>query len=137
VGLSSAGVCNKCFGGYTLNTASNTCDPSLTCNTGSTCTVCPRGYTLASGVCTACTLPANCVACSSTSSTTCIKCSTGFYLDASNVCQTCSTNCAACDSSTFCTTASAGYYVRLAADGSASGVVAQCYKLCATCVDSA
>jgi hypothetical protein len=137
VSISSADVCNQCFGGYSLNTSSNTCTPDLTCNTASSCTMCPQGYTLAAGACTACTLGTNCIACSSTSSTTCIKCSTGYYLDASNVCQTCSANCLACDSSAFCTTASAGYYIRLAADGSYSGMVAQCYSLCATCIDSA
>jgi len=89
VSLDSSGNCNNCFGGYTLNTGSNTCSADLTCNSTSSCTVCPQGYTLSSGQCSACTLGTSCLACSSTSSTTCIKCATGSYLDASNVCQTC------------------------------------------------
>ena len=137
VSLSSAGVCNKCFGGYALNSATNTCAADLTCNSGSTCTICPQGFTLAAGVCSACTLGTNCVACSSTSSSTCIKCSTGNYLDASNTCQACGANCAACDSASFCSRAATGYYITLSSSNTYTGTVAQCYSTCASCIDQA
>lgn len=137
VSLDSAGKCNKCFGGYALNTAANTCDVSLSCNTASTCTTCAQGYTLSAGRCVACSLPANCASCSPTSSTTCVKCNKGFYLNAANACTTCFTNCIGCDSATFCNTAAPGYYVTLANDGSYSGSIALCYTLCATCTDKA
>lgn len=135
VSISTAGVCDKCFAGYALNTGTNTCVADTSCNATSSCTICPQGYTLASGVCSVCTLGSNCLACSSTSSSTCIKCNTGYYLDSANACQTCTANCAACDSSTFCTTAATGYYVVLSPSDSYTGVVAQCYSTCATCVD--
>ena len=136
VSLNSTGVCSKCFGGYLLNTGTNACDVDISCNAGSTCTACAQGYTLSGGVCSACSLGSNCVACSSTSATTCVKCTTGFYLDTSSACQSCTANCLACSSGSFCSQAASGFFVSLAVDGSYSGVVGQCYSLCATCVDT-
>ena len=91
-----------------------------------------QGYTLSSGTCVACSLPANCASCSPSGATTCVKCNKGFYLDAANT--TCFTNCL-CDFATFCNTDAPSYYVTLATDGPYSGSIALCYTLCATCID--
>ena len=39
-----------------------------------------QGYTLSSGTCVACSLPANCASCSPSGATTCVKCNKGFTL---------------------------------------------------------
>lgn len=137
VALTSNNVCSQCFAGYALNSASNACTADTACNSNSSCTACPLGFTLTAGQCNTCPAISNCLACDSTNTSACIKCNTGFYLDANKVCQTCSANCVRCDSDKFCTMASTGYYITLSDSNAYTGTVAQCYSTCATCVDHA
>ena len=77
----------------------------------------------------------NCINCDANAPTTCIQCSSGYYLDANSTCQLCAANCLACDSNTFCTIASNGYFIPTDGTGALSGQIAQCQSPCATCID--
>jgi len=78
--------------------------------------MCPLGYYLNTSpspdechVCSA--LDSNCLDCNSTN---CLICLTGYYVDASNLCQLCNLNlcdCLACSSALVCTQCLNGYYL--------------------------
>ena len=137
VGINSTGHCTACFGGYALNSVRTGCNPDVSCNSNSSCVICPDGYFLQSGQCQTCSSHANCQACDASTGATCIKCNDGFYLDRSNVCQSCPTNCLTCDTLTYCTKASDGYYITLQESGAYSGSIGQCQSPCGTCTDFA
>lgn len=105
--------CGTCSTGTTCD--SNGCDSTFYRNDASTCTTCPS-------FCSTCV-----------DSDGCTACQTGYYLDDSGNCQSCSvlSNCAACSSATTCTTCNDGYY-KLTND--AGGVeCTACIDGCAKC----
>jgi hypothetical protein len=53
---------------------------------------------------------------------------------AKGVCTACSTNCLACTSGTYCTSASDGYYIALGANRIPNGKLKKCRSPCATCI---
>ena len=79
-------------------------------------------------------MPANCIRCSATANSTCFKCNNGFFLS-SGSCSQCSTGCLLCPSSSFCTSAGAGFYLIPNQDGSNSGRLGTCRSPCSTCID--
>lgn len=91
-----------CSNEHYLDTATNSCSPcSLKV------TACLRCYEV-----TPVTTPAT---------YKCAECRQGFYEDSNNVCQTCPSNCYACQSQTNCTTCVSGYY-----PSSSTGLCVRC-----------
>ncbi|ESU39860.1 Variant-specific surface protein [Giardia duodenalis] len=91
------GVCTACTGKYFLESGGcyqaekfpgNTL--CTTTDSNGKCTGCANGQTADSGTgsCPAC--PTNCASCTGTSSKTCTKCFSGYYLDSANACKKCS-----------------------------------------------
>ena len=126
-------TCTECkFGYYLKDNACTACDTTCSkCVTSvagnSTCLDCKDKYTFSTGEsenkskCTACS--ANCERCSS--NTTCVFCSTGYYLktaDSAVSCSACSTGCNDCEDDTHCFGCNEGFYLASAA--------------CKTCVDN-
>lgn len=136
---STTGKCTGCFASYILNSTTSVCDVDLSCNNNASCLTCPDQYYLHNFTCTKCTLPSasNCISCLTTNISQCLRCNDGYYLDSSYACQACSSTCQTCDSSSFCTKATSGYYITLLSSGEYTGTVAQCTSPCATCVDYA
>lgn len=133
--VDASSVCSVCFGGYLLNTAANTCDPDVSCNTNSSCTICPETYILSNSVCTSCTLSSNCANCDVANPSVCALCNNGFYLDTNSACTACPSSCLTCDSATVCTSAADTFYMVLQDSGAAAGEVAACTSPCANCID--
>lgn len=133
---SNTGLCTGCFQAYKLTADSKGCDIDLSCNsTTAGCETCPNNYFLFSAKCYTCNVGANCIACQTTNSSLCQSCSDGYYLDGSYNCVACTANCDTCDSASFCSKASTGYYIKLLDSGDYSGETAQCLTPCATCTD--
>ena len=133
--INSTGSCISCFGAYALKPDRTGCNPDTSCNSNSSCVICPDGYYLQGGLCQTCSQHANCQACDILTGVNCIKCNDGFYLDSSSLCQSCPANCLTCDSLTYCTKAADGFYIALQDSGAYSGSIAQCQSPCATCAD--
>lgn len=93
------------------------------------CTSCSTGYIFSDGKCTKC--PNNCAQCDSFS---CIKCSSGFYLNNSNDCLPCSENqCEECPNNE-CSTCKSGYLINKDIN-TCSPCASNCYE-CAETLDT-
>ena len=114
VSVDANGKCTACFGGYNLG--GGVCGADISCNTNAavSCTICPVGYYLQASTCNLCSAIANCKSCDSNNNTLCLVCNTGYYVNDQSLCQQCPTNCQACDTNLFCTSAASGYYISLA-----------------------
>jgi proprotein convertase subtilisin/kexin type 5 len=132
----SNGVCTKCVDGFSLSNSS--CVYNAICNQNATCSSCPYGYYLTNitnmqGVCAQCPNITNCLACNPLNSTSCFLCDAGFFATTAGACLPCSTGCAQCSSTTYCTLAASGYYLTTTSDNSFSGQTAKCSFPCLTC----
>ena len=86
--------CISCVQGYTMTSGS--CVADTTCNTGSTCLVCPFGFSINSvktttrinQTCDTCDAASNCARCNLTNTAQCFSCPTGMYLNGT-ICSTC------------------------------------------------
>jgi len=125
---------SACWSGYTFDAATSSCLPDLSCNTGSTCSSCPVGYSLTgtagSGDCDECTAGANCRNCEDGDTSVCEQAKFGFYLDDSDVPTACPTECASCDNEEVCTSCVDGYFRE-------EGECLACESPCTTCRKSA
>ena len=102
--------CTKCFGGYSLRLADNTCQEDVSCNNNGNCIACPRRRILRNRRCTVCNVDASCARCSRNDPTVCTRCKVGFYF-LNGVCTACSDNCRDCFSNDFCYKCKAGYFM--------------------------
>jgi hypothetical protein len=126
----SGTVCLTCDPGYQLTNSGASCTQydcsgmtnCTLCESTTLCLRCGYGYSLNSGR-TACPktvcVDSQCNFCASTSAQTCFQCSTGYYLNSTNLCTSCSsiTNCSICSmiSSTLtCQSCISGYYTSTA-----------------------
>jgi hypothetical protein len=122
--------------GFSLSNSS--CVYNAICNQNATCSSCPYGYYLTNitnmqGVCAQCPNITNCLACNPLNSTSCFLCDAGFFATTAGACLPCSTGCAQCSSTTYCTLAASGYYLTTTSDGSFSGQTRNCSFPCLTC----
>jgi len=128
-------VCLSCYGGAIYNSANYTCSINITCNTDSSCTSCASGfnYIFVTSIykCLACPSIDNCIQCSGTTSSLCVICNLGFYVNGTGGCSNCSTNCTACQSSTICTSCAVGYTLPM---DQSSGSCLPCTSPCVTCI---
>ncbi len=76
--------CTSCVAGYTYDNVNGVCNGDLTCG-GSTCVVCPRGYSLKAGVCIKCT-SSNCFTCSPDAPSACLGCRPTYFLNDAGTC---------------------------------------------------
>lgn len=69
---------------------------------------------------------------------TCSLCKGGYYLGATNKCQSCSIGCIACESTQFCTVCNDGFYMILDENKNSLGVCQQCNSNlgCANCLSA-
>lgn len=125
------------------------CVANTSCNTNSTCLVCPFGYSLLMANtntkltqnCTECNVNSSCARCNISNPSQCYSCPMGWYLNGS-VCEKCDASCSSCISSKMCSMCSSGY-VPIQSGGlngnMASGLLncTLCESPCATCMGSA
>lgn len=117
--------------GYTYDSVSSKCVASTTCNSDSSCVICPFGHALSSGQCVVCT-GLFCQSCASSAPAVCTSCLRGYYLD--STCQACKGGCATCLSDVACLSCAAGYTnTPTSISGSAGFICEACTGRCLTC----
>lgn len=124
-------VCLSCYSG--ANLVGTTCQLDLSCNNNSTCTDCGQGlgYILVGANCIQCNSISNCLQCDPINSQQCSLCLNGYYINGSNLCSACNSNCTQCVSSDVCTACISGYTL---ADGQTQGQCLKCQSPCASCL---
>lgn len=124
------------------------CVANTTCNTNSTCLVCPYGYamlmantnTKLTQNCSECNVSSNCARCNISETSQCYTCPMGWYLNGST-CVKCMDGCSECISAKMCVMCSSGYIQTQS--GSVNGNMGTgllnctlCLSPCATCSGS-
>lgn len=111
------------------------CTQTVQCNSDSSCTTCPLGYTLNAGTCSQCTA-SNCLRCNFGALTQCTLCNISTFLDtANNLCAACTSPCLTCQTSTVCTTCADGFFMQTL-NNLPTGKCIACDSNCATCAKS-
>lgn len=101
-------ICYDCISGYSLKNSQ--CVADISCNSDSSCLVCPFGYNLLventavkiTQSCVQCNTVSNCARCSMANTSECLSCPPGNYLS-NGVCLSCPYGCSECISETMCT----------------------------------
>jgi hypothetical protein len=137
-------ACTTCVQGYAL--INGQCQVSVsTCNSQSSCSACPYGYTISSltnasivlnQTCVECAAASNCARCNTTNTSQCLSCPYGTYLETSNICLVCDSNCASCISKTMCLTCASGYVATQGATLVGGTIVFTGLVNCTACTDN-
>lgn len=104
----------------------------LLCTNSSACQACALGWAYSSqqSICMQC--PANCQNCTvaaTTTTTTCLDCTDGYFITASGQCQVCPNTCLLCISQSICTQCVNGNYL-------SNSTCQPCPTNCLTCTDA-